>query len=134
MSGSRPEAGLWCRQCGLAVIVRGEPEIGEAVHADTGREQGDGGHCAAPIEYETFAMRGARRLRREYAGYLEVALVYGTVIRATFLDPADRRCFEETSAGALERAADPALAPEALAVVTARRVDAAGRFAAGALR
>jgi hypothetical protein len=134
MSGSRPEAAPWCKQCGLAVIVRGEPEIGEVVHAATGREQGNGGHFAAPVEYETAIMRGARRLRREYDGILNVALVYGAVIRVTFPDPADRRCFEETSAGAVQRAADGALAPGALAVVTARREEAAARAAVAALR
>jgi hypothetical protein len=128
------KTGPWCSRCGLPVAVEGEPELGRAVHAATGREQGNGGHFAAPIEYETAIMRGARRLRREYDGILNVALVYGAVIRVTFPDPADRRCFEGASAGAVQRAADGALVPGALAVVTGRREDAAARAAVAALR
>ena len=134
-----PDTGPWCRLCGLAVTVErsqdcADPGFGWAVHTETGREDGPGGHFAAPVEYETAIMRGARRLRREYDGILNVSLVYGAVIRVTFPDPADRRCFEETSAGAVQRAADGSLAPGGLAVVTGRREEAAARAAAAALR
>lgn len=53
-------AGLWCRRCGLPARVLGEAEFGLAVHAATGREQGNDRHNCAPIDFETVAMRAAR--------------------------------------------------------------------------
>jgi hypothetical protein len=56
-------AGLWCRQCGLPARVLGEAELGRAVHAATGREQGGDEHVCAPIGFETAQMRAAREPR-----------------------------------------------------------------------
>lgn len=55
-----PATGLWCRGCGRPARVEGDPELGRAVHADTGLELGDGGHLCAPIGFRTAAMRAPR--------------------------------------------------------------------------
>ena len=41
---------LVCRVCGGRVTVRGEENIGKAVHDEDGGELGADGHLAAPIE------------------------------------------------------------------------------------
>jgi hypothetical protein len=46
----RPGATIVCRHCREPVTVQGAPRWGKAVHLATGKEQGPGGHVAAPIE------------------------------------------------------------------------------------
>lgn len=55
VAGSRldakpPPAGRVCRKCLEPVTVQGDPQWGKAVHTDTGKETGSGGHVAAPID------------------------------------------------------------------------------------
>lgn len=45
--------GTRCRECGQSVTVTGEQWIGRAVHTATGRETGQDGHLAAPIDLES---------------------------------------------------------------------------------
>ena len=55
VAGSRseaepPQTGRVCRKCHQPVTVQGDPAWGKAVHTDTGKETGSGGHVAAPID------------------------------------------------------------------------------------
>jgi len=63
------EAGPWCRACGLPARVEGEAELGRAVHAGTGEEQGPDGHACAPIPFRTVAMLGAARAHVAALGF-----------------------------------------------------------------
>jgi hypothetical protein len=59
-------ASRWCRHCGEAVTLLGQPGTGpflrKAVHAATGREEGDDGHLAAPIDQQPPLPSSARGL------------------------------------------------------------------------
>jgi hypothetical protein len=102
----------WCRPCGLPVLVNEEAELGRdrVVHEDTRQERGPDGHFAAPTGTETEAMRGAREIREEYGIYLDVVLLFGTLISARWRNPRAVNRFEDGTADGV-RAQIDAVAP-----------------------
>ena len=117
-----PAPPLWCRKCGLpAVLARGEGEYGKVVHQASGSERGGDGHYAAAIEYETPVMADARDLRAEYAGYVEIDLLFGSAISARSLNPDELRSFDDTTADGMRAKLNLFLPAEAVLAAAGRR-------------
>lgn len=114
-------AALWCRKCGLPCRVEGDPELGMAVHDETGAERGPDGHYCAPIDTETTVMRAAREIAEEYADWLDVKLIYGTLVSAAALNGSPAAHWEDSDGDRLRTRLDAALPADAAAAARLAR-------------